>query len=319
LPIFSELYLAQLQKDTRSLEIEARHEGLKALDLQGNIEKFALAEILQLIAAGRKSGTLGIQHNDSIIMIYFEAGDVIYAYGPRETFHLGQLLTERGKLTSAQLDEAIAIQAQTENTRRLGEILISRGFIDRTDLEAVVREQIQELLFSLLNWRNGSFKFYENQFPTKEEITVSLSVENVILEGLRRLDEGNMIRETLPDLDQVLRISASQAGRTRAVTMKASEWNVMAMADGHRTIRQICEVSPLSQHETLNRIAQLRLAGLVEPSKAEPAPANNANLENMISGLSRLLESYLTEKNQTVAPGRTVTRPLVGEALRESH
>jgi len=289
------------------------------LDLQGNIEKFALAEILQLIAAGRKSGTLGIQHNDSIIMIYFEAGDVIYAYGPRETFHLGQLLTERGRLTSAQLDEAISIQAQTENSRRLGEILISRGFIDRADLEAVVREQIQELLFSLLNWRSGSFKFYENQFPTKEEITVSLSVENVILEGLRRLDEENMIRETLPDVNQVLRISTSQAGRTRAVTMKASEWNVMAMVDGHRTINQICGASPLSQHETLNRIAQLRLAGLVETGKTEPAQADSANLENMIAGLSRLLESYLTEKNQTVAAGRTITRPLVGEALRESH
>jgi hypothetical protein len=101
--------------------------------------------------------------------------------------------------------------------------------------------------------------------------------------------------------------------------MKASEWNVMAMVDGHRTIRQICEVSPLSQHETLNRIAQIRLAGLVEPGKAEPAPADNTNLENMIAGLSRLLENYLTEKNQTAVAGRTVTRPLVGEALRESH
>jgi hypothetical protein len=292
------------------------------LDLQGNIEKFALAEILQLIATGRKSGTLGIQHNDSIIMIYFEAGDVIYAYGPRETFHLGQLLTERGRLTSAQLDEAIAIQAQTENTRRLGEILISQGFIDRTDLETVVREQIQELLYSLLNWRSGSFKFYENQFPTKEEITVSISVENVILEGLRRLDEENMIRETLPDLNQVLRIANSQAGRTRALTMKASEWNVMAMVDGHRTINQICQASPMSQHETLNRIAQLRLAGLLEPGQVVTTPASppdSAKLENMIAGLSRLLEDYLTEKSRPVAASRTVTRPLVEEALRESN
>ena len=289
------------------------------MDLQGNIEKFALAEILQLIATSRKSGTLGIQHNDSIIMIYFEAGEVVYAYGPRETFHLGQLLTERGKLTSAQLDEAIAVQAQTENTRRLGEILMDRGFIDRADLESVVREQIQELLYSLLNWRSGSFKFYENQFPTKEEITVSISVENVILEGLRRLDEENMIRETLPDLDQVFRIGASQAGRTRAVTMKASEWNVMAMIDGHRSIRQICEASPLSRHETLNRIAQLRLAGLVEPSKTEPAQPDSTNLENMIAGLSRLLENYLTEKSRSETTTRTVTRPLVEEALRESN
>ena len=35
-----------------------------------------------------------------------------------------------------------------------------------------------------------------DQFPTDEEITVQLSVENVILEGLRRFDEMNMIQET---------------------------------------------------------------------------------------------------------------------------
>jgi len=289
------------------------------LDLQGNIENFTLVEILQLIAAGRKSGTLGIQRDDSIIMIYFEAGDIVYAYGPRETFHLGQLLTERGKLTDQQLDEAIELQAQTENTRRLGEILIGKGFIDRTDLEIVVREQIQELLYSLLSWRTGSFKFYENQFPTKEEITVSLSVENVILEGLRRIDEENLIHETLPDLNQVFRLSASQAGRTRAVTMKASEWNVMALVDGHRSISQICEASPITRHETLNRIAQLRLAGLIEPSERKPAPAVESNLEKMISALTRQLESYLTQKAETVGAGRAVTQTLVGETLREPH
>jgi len=31
------------------------------LDLQGNIERFTLPEVFQLIASSRKSGTLGIQ------------------------------------------------------------------------------------------------------------------------------------------------------------------------------------------------------------------------------------------------------------------
>jgi hypothetical protein len=297
----------------------AQIEGLNALDLQGNIEKFALVEILQLLAGGRKSGTLGIQHDDSIIMIYFEAGDVVYAYGPRETFHLGQLLTERGKITEAQLDEAVAIQAKNENTRRLGEILMSRGHIDRADLELVVREQIQELLYSLLGWRSGSFKFYENQFPTKEEITVALSVENVILEGLRRLDEETMIHDTLPDLDQVFQISSSQAGRTRAVTMKASEWNIMALVDGHRSINQICDVCGFGRHEALKRVAQLKLAGLIVPAENRALPADNTNLEKMIAGLSRQLEEYLTQKTRTVPTGRAVTRALIEEAVSESN
>jgi len=290
------------------------------LDLQGNVENFTLVEILQLLGTGRKSGTLGIQRDDSIVMVYFEAGEVVYAYGPRETFHLGELLTERNRITNDQLQQAIAIQSRNQNTKRLGEILIGLGFIDRADLEAVVREQVEELLFSLLSWRTGSFKFYEDQFPTREEITVRLSIENVILEGLRRLDERNLIGDTLSDLDQVYRISTSKAGRTRDITMKAGEWNVMALVDGHRTVNQICQDSPVNRHETLNRLAQLKLAGLVEPARrAKDSAETDSNLEQMIAGLSRLLESYLTEKTGAVHSDRGVTRIITGETLGESN
>ena len=85
------------------------------MDLQGNIENFTLVDIFQLIATGRKSGTLGIQRDDSIVMVYFEAGDVIYAYGPRETFHLGELLTERGRISQEQLQLAIETQDRGQN------------------------------------------------------------------------------------------------------------------------------------------------------------------------------------------------------------
>ena len=289
------------------------------MDLQGSIEKFNLADILQLIATGRKSGTLGIQRDDSIIMVYFEDGDIVYGYGPRETFYLGRLLVDRGKLTAAQLDEAIAAQAKTENTKRLGEILLDRRFIDRADLQSVVREQVEELLFSLLAWRTGSFKFYENEFPTREEIKVSLSVENVILEGLRRLDEETMIRETLPDLNQVYRISTSQTGRTRAVTMRANEWNVMAQVDGYRSVREICETSPLTRHETLNRLAQLKLAGLIAPSETpKQVERSTGELEKMISDLTRMFESYLGEKAASKPANPRITSRLIGETSIES-
>jgi hypothetical protein len=293
------------------------------LDLQGNIEKFTLAEIFQLVAAGRKSGTLGIQRDDSIVMIYFDKGEIIYGYGPRQTFHLGQLLKERGKLTAKQLDEAVQTQARTDNTRRLGEILIQKQFIDRADLQSVVQEQVSELLFSLLSWQSGSFKFYENQFPTDEEITVRLSVENVILEGLRRLDEENMIADTLPNLDTVYVLSASQGGRNRAVTLEAIEWNTMALIDGHRTLNQICQTGPLSRDLTLRTLAKLKLAGIitaterkaitvVEPAKAI-ADGRTEDLETAVAQLSRLFEDYLSAKTIARPAVRTITTTVLGE------
>ncbi|UCG61810.1 MAG: DUF4388 domain-containing protein [Candidatus Zixiibacteriota bacterium] len=273
------------------------------LGLQGNIEKFTLPEIFQLIASSRKSGTLGIQRDDSIIMVYFKEGEIIYGYGPRQTFHLGQLLKEKKIITEEQLEQAVRIQARTENSKRLGEIMTSRGFIDRADLEAVIQKQVEELLYSLLSWQTGSFKFYENQFPTDEEITVRLSVENVILEGLRRIDEMNLVKENLPDMAEVYTISAAQGGRTRDVSLQAKEWNIMALVDGHRSIGEICKASPIDRHETLKKLAQLKLAGLI--TKTELKEDNSsASLEKMVGNLANLLEEYLTEKS-----GRRPTIP----------
>jgi len=281
------------------------------LDLQGNIERFTLPEVLQLIASSRKSGTLGIQQDDSIVMVYFKDGNVIYGYGPRQTFHLGQLLKEQNIISASQLEEAIGIQAKAENSRRLGEILVSRRFIDRADLEMVVKKQIEELLYSLLGWRAGSFKFYENQYPTDEEITVNLSVENVILEGLRRMDEMNLVKETLPDLNAVYTISASQGGRPRAVSLQAAEWNIMALVDGHRSVNEICKVSPVDPDKTLKKLAQLKLAGIITKTEKKET-ASSLQLEQMVNRLTNLFEDYLTEKTANRLAERNITKTYVG-------
>ncbi len=283
------------------------------LDLQGNIERFTLPEIFQLIASGRKSGTLGIQRDDSIVMVYFKEGDVIYGYGPRQTYHLGQLLRNKGVITETQLDKAIKVQAKNNNSKRLGEILITLQYIDRADLEGVVKNQVQELLYSLLAWENGSFKFYEGQFPTDEEITVKISVENIILEGLRRVDEKNMVMQTLPDLNAVYSISAAQAGRSRDVAMEAAEWNLMALVDGHRSLEQICKIAPFDKVETLKKLARLSLAGLITKTERKPE-MQNANLEKMVNRLANLFEDYITVKtpahnNRMVE--RNVTKSIV--------
>ena len=273
--------------------------NLKELDLQGRVENFSLPEILQLVATTRKTGTLAIQNQNAIVMVYFKDGHITYAYGPQQTYHIGQLLKELEVLTAQQLEDAVKIQAESDTSARLGEILIDQNYISRSDLEAAVKTQIEELLYSLLSWQTGSFKFYENQLPTEEEITVRLSVENVILEGLRRFDEINMAEEALPDVDAVYTIAASQAGRQREVAMPASEWNIMALADGHRTIKEICELSQIGYDETMVRLARLKIAGIITQCEKKAVSPTSMPLDQMVNRLANLFEEFLAHKTVT--------------------
>ncbi len=270
------------------------------LDLQGNIERFTLPEIFQLVSASRKTGTLGIQREDNIVMVYFRDGAVIYGYGPRKTYHIGRMLVDMGRISTDQLDESIAVQAgEGGKGKRLGQILIEKSYIDRADLEQVVRRQVEELIYSLMTWDKGSFKFYENQFPTDEEITVKLSTENVVLEGLRRLDEMTRLKDALPEFSTVFAVAPSEPGQRRDISLQPEEWNVLALVDGRRDINEIAAASPLESVEVLKHLASLQLAGLIRP--AERRASEGDTLDNMVDRLCHLIEDYLVDKSGRTA------------------
>ncbi len=262
--------------------------------LQGKIEKFTLPEIFQLIANSKKTGTLGIQNSNDIIMVYFNNGRITYAYGPRQTSHIGQLLSDNGKISAGQLEDAIAYQSNSEITKRLGQILVYKKYVTQDDLDEAVKQQVEELVYSLLSWDNGSFKFYDNQYPTKEEITVNLSVENVILEGLRRIDEINHLKETLPDFDKPLKMSEATCGRGKDISLRPEEWNLLALVDGRTSINDLLEQSDYPRVKTIERLASLKLAGLITESE-KPADKGD-HLAVMVNRVSGLLEDYLTHR-----------------------
>jgi len=134
----------------------------------------------------------------------------------------------------------------------------------------------------------------------------------VILEGLRRVDEANMVRQTLPDGNAVMTISASQAGRSRDVSLEAGEWNILALVDGHRSLSQICRHSPLDEQTTMSKLAQLKLAGLITQTDRRPQTSSD-QLEKMIERLAGLFESYLNEKSsgRSVAASRRISETIL--------
>ncbi|MFH2037490.1 MAG: DUF4388 domain-containing protein [Candidatus Zixiibacteriota bacterium] len=272
--------------------------------LQGNIGRFTLPEIFQLVANSQKTGTLGIQRDDDIVMVYFKKGKIIYGYGPRQTFHIGQILKDKGRLTDKQLEDAVRTQSKKESSKRLGQILMEKKYIDRADLEDVVRSQIEDLIYSLLSWDTGTFKFYENQYPTDEEITVNISVENAILEGCRRIDEMNRIKEALPDFGTRLTISVTPIDRHTKISLEADEWNLLSLVSGRRTISDIIEISNLPELATLNKLAALKLAGLIKETKiAKDEPEDR--IKFMVNRVSGLLEQYLARKSPITGNEKT--------------
>jgi hypothetical protein len=262
------------------------------MDLQGNIERFTLPEIFQLLCIGKKTGTLGVQYNKETTLVYFRDGDVIFANSTARHTRLGDMLVERGRITPEHLDEALTAQRVEGETRRLGALLIDRKAITRSELNDELRKQVEEIVYELLAWKEGSFKFYESQYPTDEEITISISTENIILEGMRRIDEMARLGEKLPPFNTVMCIAKAADGRRRDVALDPDEWNVFSLVDGHRTVGEIIEECDSDDVSAARHLAGLYVAGLVEPYDGMPEE-KTGRLEELAGRLDAMLDEYL--------------------------
>ncbi len=263
------------------------------MDLQGNIERFGLPEIFQFLASNRKTGTLALQTGKTTAAIYLKEGIVIYAFCSPNKNRIGEIAERSGKITRNQLDEALKIQKKTH--RRLGEILVELEIIERSEMEELVKFQVKETIYSLLAWEEGIFKFYENRFPTEEKITVSLSAENIILEGVRRIDELSRIKITLPPLNSVLVLETASDRRRRDIMLEADEWNILASIDGYTTINEILEKVAIGRLEALKIIKGLILAGLVSVVENKGARPTTSHFESMMKQLDDTVTKFISK------------------------
>jgi hypothetical protein len=142
--------------------------------IKGSLKEASLPDVLQLLALGQKTGCLSIADRNNFGYIYFDHGRISYASIVNRRDRLGDILVKHGKLRPAQLETAIARQ-ERERDRRLGQILIAEGMISRADLERYMRLQIEEAVYFLFTWTQGTFNFESDVRPDQEEFLVSIN------------------------------------------------------------------------------------------------------------------------------------------------
>src|SRR5829696_6842346 len=126
--------------------------------IRGSLKEASLPDVLQLLSMGGKTGCLSVSHRSNFGYIYFDKGRISYASIVNRRDRLGDILMKSGMITAEQLDQAIA-QQTPQRDRRLGDILVAMGFITREDLHKQIRVQIEEAVYFLFTWTQGTFNF----------------------------------------------------------------------------------------------------------------------------------------------------------------
>ncbi|MFO7983053.1 MAG: DUF4388 domain-containing protein [Desulfuromonadales bacterium] len=168
------------------------------MSLVGNLEDLGLGEILQIVSLSRKSGVLSLQTDGKEGKVFFRDGQVIRANSSSRRENVGELLLSRELVDFETLREAVLVQQQEGDDRRLGEILSERFDVSRDAIETAVREQVEKIVYSFFSWSEGTFSFDlgdtedpgETSFnPFQFMLDQGLNPQWLAMEGSRQLDE----------------------------------------------------------------------------------------------------------------------------------
>ena len=242
--------------------------------IRGSLREASLPDVLQLLAMGKKTGCLSVTHKQQFGTIHFERGRISHAAIVNRRDRLGDILVKHGLVSPAALDAAIAMQA-SEPQRRLGDLLVAAGHIGREQLHEYLKHQIEEAVFLLFTWSQGTFSFEPDVQPDEQEITVSISPESLLLEGARRVDEWSLIEKKIPSFDIVFSLDRERLAESDVeVTLELE--TVIPLIDGRRDVAAIVEESGLDDFQVGKALFGLATAGFLRRLGRSRGPETTA-------------------------------------------
>lgn len=234
----------------------------------GKFDIFSLSEVLQLLHMGKKTGTLDTWNEFDERKIYFYDGNIIFAEAVKYKEKIGDILVKSRAINDIQLAKALKIQRTSRTGKKIGEILIEAGFITERKLIEGITRQIEESIFQLFDWESGHFRFEEkNISPEDVEFNLNISIQNIIMEGTRRIDEMDRIREVVPSLDIVLNLNPNADEETTNINLNPNEWKVLSLIDGQKTGSDIALITGFSEFDLCKIVYSLVTVGMVQLQK----------------------------------------------------
>jgi hypothetical protein len=242
--------------------------------LKGNLRDFSLTQLLNLIHLAKKSGTLFLEDSKSKAWLAFREGKLAYAKYGDEDNSLAAILYNARKLNANQF-RAIQERGNSMNDKELGLLLVNAGYVSQQEVLASLQDYLMTIVQRLYSWMEGVFYFDSDRLPPSDKINLRLNLENLIIEGARRLKEVEQLQDEIPSLDIALKFRDRPDANVRDLRLSKEEWRVVSCINPKNSLKQIAQALKMNDIE-IRRVAYgLVQAGVVEmvrPEKTLPRP-----------------------------------------------
>lgn len=241
--------------------------------LSGEISAVPIADVLQLMSDQEQSGLLSVEQGQARVEMYFRRGRVeqALATGVAEEFRFGRFVVGAEIMSRSDFDAFLVRDSQPsppQSAELLGQMLVKHGHMTESELRGCLAEQSSELIYEILRWRQGQFRFEAGK-PLPQTVLdagLGLDVEAVLMEGYRRVDQWHLVERSIDNADLVFlrnEDSVAHMGRGR---LTRDELAVLDLVNGKNTVKDIVQKSRLGSFDVAKLLHQLLSVKLVRRS-----------------------------------------------------
>jgi hypothetical protein len=257
--------------------------------IQGTLKTMSLTDLLQFLAAGRKSGTLVFDQGKITKQVYFKGGMIVgtKSNDPRE--YLGQVLLHYGKVDDNQLKAAREVQRTSG--AKLGEVLVQQGFLTEAEVLDVLKTRTLDAIYDLFMWEEGDFEFYDEDPLPEDLLLIEVEPTNVIMEGIYRIDELARYRTLVPSDRAILELAA---GWTSSLTKLGKEYHqILFLIEKRMSVAEICYHMHASAFHVYGQLYTLISEGVARVSgeKEEDIPPPGNEIEDLPESVTEMVWS----------------------------
>lgn len=245
------------------------------VNLAGFLGELGVADLLSFFNMFRKTGILRFTLEGGVKDLYFQQGEVVFATSTFVEEDLGEIVYGLGKVDRATLQKA----RQFVSARKpLGKILVEKGFVSSKDLWQAIRNQVETIVYHLFPFSQGGYVFIVKNLEDEEIVRLSMSTQNLIMEGLRRVDERALFMRRIGTLDAV----PSLAGKESEGVTGTQKRLLQLVEAGVGNVREVLRRSGVGEFDALRLLYQLVEKGLVRIEEA-PSLAMDGELGEILT------------------------------------
>jgi hypothetical protein len=227
-----------------------RPESHNPVLFSGILEAGAIPDVLSYFNMFRKTGILHIDLDGGSKELYFQEGEVVFATSSFAKEDLGEVLFSLGKVEQEVLQR---LRPQISPRLTLGKLLVDNGVVSPKDLWLAARTQVENIVYNLFSAQQGGFYFQQLAIEEEQILRLSMSTQNMIMEGLRRLDEKALFMRKIYSFDHFPLDTGKEA-----VDLGQREAQIIALArPGQLNVRDLLRKAGIQEFDGLRVLYSL--------------------------------------------------------------